>query len=132
MRYHNKKIKFNDIYDLSAKEIRVVEDALDLHARFAQGQFSHLAHVFWTNMLGRIDKRKINKVKSILEDAQIELHGDLDKYYKITSNYISRDAVDACRLGLILDGEKEEADKMQNYMGFNSIKDERSGECNGK
>lgn len=132
MRRQQKKITFNDTYNLTTREIRIVEDALDLHARFRQGQFAHLAHVFWTNMLGRIDKRKLNKVKSILEDAQVELHGDLDKYYKITSNFVSRDAVDAYRLGLILEGEKDEADKMKNYMGFNNINDERSGECYGK
>lgn len=119
------KIRF-DNYELSPKEARVVEDALDLHCRFHQGQFAHLAHLFWTNMAERIDKRNAREVKKLLEEAQVVLHGNTNQYWKITSNFISRDALVACRLGLILEDRHVEASEVTKYMGFNNINIDKS------
>jgi hypothetical protein len=113
-------IKFND-YVLSKEEEQVLIAALEMYARAFQGQFSHLAQVFAVNNVNKLPPKQLSEVKEKLEAAQVALHGNTDGSWRISSNFVSRSALKAYMLELILLGDIERAKEVLNLAGFNPL-----------
>lgn len=108
-------------YELSEKEVQVLKNALDYYSQGCQGQFSELGHKFWLMMHGRIPEGRLTKIKNLFDQAQTELCGSTSQSYRIGSNLVSRAAVLAHRLELLIGGENEKADQLLSLMGFNPL-----------
>lgn len=109
-----KKVMFDD-YELDSNEKKVLGDALDAYARIFQGQFSQLGHIFYINMTQKLKKSTLDKVVSLLEQAQVIIFGDVATYWRIVDNIVARSALTAYRLSNILEGNWEEAENVQKY-----------------
>ncbi len=111
-------IKINN-YELTTREESVLKSALDIYVRILQGQFSALSRLFFCNNIVHIKKSVLKDIEKHFDDAQIILFGNASQYWKIGNNLISRSAVLAYRLELLIDGDVVQADSMLDLMGWN-------------
>lgn len=108
------KVMFDD-YELDSNEKKVLGDALDAYSRIFQGQFSQLGHIFYINMTQKLKKTTLEKVVSLLEQAQVIIFGDISTYWRIVDNIVARSALTAYRLSSILEGNWTEAENIRKY-----------------
>lgn len=109
-----------DNYTLNKEEEQVVKSALEVYARIFQGQFSALADMFRANNVGKIPDNALHSISQKLDECQVTLHGDVSRSWRIASNLISRSALKAHRLELLIEGDRDRAEELTNLAGFNS------------
>lgn len=118
-----------DNYELNREEKKVLWNALDAYARIFQGQFSQLGHILCVNLTGKLKTSVVRQIVQLMDQAQILIFGNTAVSWRIACNLVCRSALVAHRLGLILEGERQQADALLQLKGFNGPAHDRLGGC---